>query len=216
MNFPPLKHALGATWLALSGLFAATCLHAEEAAPTGREQLDEFANELVSMSASFSQMTLDADGFVIDTAEGEVFFQAPNQFRWRYLEPFPMDIVADGERLWHYDEALDQVTVRDQPAASDSPLLVLSQPELLDRFYRQEPSSRANVIRFRPLTDDGEFEYATLEFYQGAPVLLELFDRFQQVTRLELSNLERNPPLDSALFEFEVPDGADLLEGFGD
>lgn len=182
--------------------------------PDARAQLEAFSVDLDTMRARFSQMTLDPDGLVIDSAEGSLVFQAPDRFRWSYEEPFPMEIVADGQQLWHYDEALDQVTVRDQPAAGESPLLVLTQPELLDRFYRLEDSGRRNVLRFRPLSDDVEFEFATLEFYQGEPVMLELFDRFQQITRLELIDLERNPELDSRLFEFEIPDGADVLDGF--
>ncbi|MGY6588257.1 MAG: outer membrane lipoprotein carrier protein LolA [Wenzhouxiangella sp.] len=182
--------------------------------PDARAQLDAFSQGLETIRARFSQMTLDPDGLVIDSAEGAMVFQAPDRFRWSYEEPFPMEIVADGEQLWHYDEALDQVTVREQPAAGESPLMVLTQPELLDRFYRIEESGRREVLRFRPLSDEVEFEFATLEFYQGEPVMLELLDRFQQITRLELIDLERNPELEADLFEFEVPDGADVLQGF--
>lgn len=187
---------------------------AEPGRPDARAQLDAFSVGLDTMSARFSQMTLDPDGLVIESSEGSMVFQAPDRFRWSYDEPFPMEIVADGQRLWHYDEALDQVTVRDQPAAGESPLMVLTQPELLDRFYHLEDSGRRDVLRFRPLSDDVEFEFATLEFHQGEPVMLELLDRFQQITRLELIDLERNPALESALFEFDIPEGADVLEGF--
>ena len=187
---------------------------AEPERPDARAQLEAFSVGLDAMSARFSQMTLDPDGLVIDSSEGSMVFQAPDRFRWSYDEPFPMEIVADGQQLWHYDESLDQVTVREQPAAGESPLMVLTQPELLDRFYRLEDSGRRDVLRFRPLSDEVEFEFATLEFYQGEPVMLELLDRFQQITRLELIDLERNPALDAGLFEFEVPEGADVLQGF--
>ncbi len=184
------------------------------ASADARKTLDQFAEDLTSLSGEFSQITLDADGFIADESSGQVYFKTPDRFRWRYLEPFPQDLVADGDRLWHYDESLDQVSVRDQPEAAESPLLVLTRPELLERFYTIEPSDSEDVIQFRSLSDEGEFEVARLFFADGVPVSLELNDRFGQLTRLELINLVRNPELDDALFEFVPPDGADVLEGY--
>lgn len=189
----------------------ASGLPAQESA---RGQLDRFADQLQSMSGRFSQTTLDADGFISESSSGEIFFAAPDRFRWRYVDPFPQELVADGERLWHYDEALEQVTVRPQPPAEESPLLVLTRPELLDRFYRIEDSGMEDVIEFRPLAEEAEFERARLFFADGLPVALELNDTFGQLTRLELEGLVRNPELDSALFRFVPPPGADVLEGY--
>jgi len=45
------------------------------------------------------------------------------------------------------------------------------------------------------------------------PKTLDLFDPFGQSTRLTLDNIERNPDIDPGVFEFEVPEGADVLEG---
>ena len=179
-----------------------------------RDQLDRFAAGLDSLSGSFSQVTVDADGRIVEQTEGRLYFAQPDRFRWSYLEPFPQELVADGERLWHYDESLDQVTVREQPPAAESPLLVLTRPALLDRFYRIEASDQPHELQFSPLGDDGEFELATLFFSDGLPEALELIDRFGQLTRLEMYDLQRNPELDPDLFTFVVPPGADLLEGY--
>jgi outer membrane lipoprotein carrier protein len=182
--------------------------------PSPREQLDQFAAGLHSLSGGFSQVTLDGSGRLVDQAEGHLYFQHPDRFRWSYVEPFPQEIVADGNRLWHYDESLDQVTVRDQPDASESPLLILTRPDLLDRFYRIEDSGLSHAIKFSPLEEDLEFEQAVLFFDEGLPIAIELVDRFGQLTRLEMFDLERNPELDPELFDFEMPPGADLLEGY--
>jgi outer membrane lipoprotein carrier protein len=179
-----------------------------------RALLDEFAGELDSLSGEFTQTTLAENGRVSESSQGRVFYQSPDRFRWSYDEPFPQEMVADGERLWHFDESLDQVTVREQPSAAESPLLVLTRPELLDRFYRVEPGDAPDQLTFRPLAEGAEFERATLYFRDGLPQALELHDAFGQLTRLELFDLQRNPQLDQALFEFEVPPGVDLLEGF--
>ncbi len=179
-----------------------------------RGQLDQFADGLEALSGSFRQVTVEADGRIVEQTEGRLYFTQPDRFRWSYQEPFPQELVADGERLWHYDESLDQVTVRDQPPAGESPLLVLTRPDLLDRFYRIEASDQPDELQFSPLEEDGEFELATLFFADGHPEALELVDRFGQLTRLEMYDLQRNPELDSDLFTFVVPPGADLLEGY--
>lgn len=180
-----------------------------------REQLERFADGLESLSGEFRQIIVDEDGFLVEESHGSLRFLAPDRFRWDYREPFPQQLIADGERLWNFDEALDQVTVRDQPEAADSPLLVLTQPALLDRFYRIQPSAEANELVFVPLDAEANFERAILRFAQGLPVALELFDRLVgQRTVLELRDLQRNPDLDEALFRFEPPPGVDVLEGY--
>lgn len=180
-----------------------------------RSQLESFAEGLESLAGEFRQVISDPDGFVVEESSGSMKFLAPDRFRWDYVEPFPQQLVADGERLWHFDEALDQVTVRDQPPAAESPLLVLTRPDLLDRFYQVEPSTRVDELVFAPLEPDGDFERATLQFRDGVPVALELIDRLVgQTTYLELIDLQRNPGLGDGDFVFEPPPGVDILEGY--
>ncbi len=180
-----------------------------------RSQLESFAEGLESLAGEFRQVIRDPDGFVVEESSGSMKFLAPDRFRWDYVEPFPQQLVADGARLWHFDEALDQVTVRDQPPAAESPLLVLTRPDLLDHFYRVEPSTRVDELVFAPLESDGDFERATLQFRDGVPVALELIDRLVgQTTYLELIDLQRNPGLGDGDFVFEPPPGVDILEGY--
>ena len=196
-----------------AALFVAAFSSPALSQPEARALLDDFARGLESLSAEFSQITVDGNDEVVEESRGRMYFQSPDLIRWDYLEPFPQVIVADGEQLWHYDESLEQVTVRPQPAPGDSPMLVLTRPELLEKFYRILPSDRPDQLRFEPLADQAEIEMARLTFRDGKPATLDLFDPFGQSTRLTLTNIERNPEIDPAVFEFEVPEGADVLEG---
>ena len=178
-----------------------------------REQLDAFAENLQSLSARFVQTTRDETGRAVDETSGTLVFSAPDRFRWDYLEPFPQVLLADGEKLWHYDESLEQVTVQAQPGPEESPMMVLTDPSLLDRFYEIEPGRTPEILELRPLSEESDFESARLYFLRGLPERLELTDNFGQRTTLVLSDIERNPELDEALFEFEVPEGVDVLSG---
>lgn len=183
------------------------------APPDGRAQLDAFADGLQTLSGRFEQVTVDSRGRVTEESAGELYYARPNQFRWSYGEPFPQEIVADGERLWHYDVSLEQVTVREQPGAAESPLLVLTRPELLDRFYRVTASS-GERIEFEPLAEDSDIVSGRLYFRDGLPLQLEFEDSFGQLTRLRLFELQRNPELGAEIFEFTAPEGVDILEGY--
>lgn len=183
------------------------------AQPTARALLDEFAAGLDTLRAEFTQITVDAGGSVVEESSGRLFFAAPDRIRWDYLEPFPQVIVADGEQLWHYDESLEQVTVRPQPAPENSPMLVLTRPDLIGEFYRVLPSERPDQLRFEPLAEPSDIEMARLTFRDGTPRTLDIFDPFGQSTRIRLENIERNAEIDPSVFEFEVPAGVDVLEG---
>jgi outer membrane lipoprotein carrier protein len=196
-------------WLAALLLTVSTSGVAED----GRAQLDRFADGLETLAGRFEQVTIDAEGEVTEESSGRLWFSRPDRFRWSYEAPFPQEIVADGERLWHYDVSLEQVTVREQPGAAESPLLVLTRPELLDRFYRVTATGR-ELIEFEPTAEGTDVVQGRLYFRDGLPVQLELEDSFGQLTRLRLSELERNPELDPSLFEFTVPEGVDVLEGY--
>jgi outer membrane lipoprotein carrier protein len=183
------------------------------AQPDARALLDEFADGLESLQAEFTQITVDAGGEVVEESTGRLYFAAPDLIRWDYVEPFPQEIVADGEQLWHYDESLEQVTVRPQPAPEDSPMLVLTRPELLGQFYRMLPPERPDQLRFEPLAEQADIEMARLSFRDGAPRTLDIFDPFGQSTRIRLENIERNADIAPSVFDFEVPEGVDVLEG---
>ena len=195
-------------------VFLTCMLVAAPAWSDARASLDLFADGLGTLTAEFEQITIDETGRVIEEAEGYFYFSRPDLFRWDYKSPFPQQMVADGQKLWHFDESLDQVTVREQPEAGESPLLVLTQPELLDRFYRIRASGDDQVLEFLPLAEDAEFELARMHFRDSLPELLELHDQFGQITRIMLSALERNPDIDPGVFTFEPPIGVDVLEGY--
>jgi outer membrane lipoprotein carrier protein len=199
-------------WLAAL-LLAVSTGPAPDAPENGRAKLDAFAQDLETLAGRFEQVTVDAEGEIAEQSAGRLYFSRPDRFRWSYAEPFPQEIVADGEQLWHYDESLDQVTVREQPGATESPLLVLMRPELLDRFYRVTATGR-DTIAFEPLEGNADIVAGRLYFEDALPWQLELEDSFGQLTRLRLIELERNAELSPDLFEFTVPEGVDVLEGY--
>ncbi len=214
-----VAHSMALAVLSL-GMGAWTALHAHQSKPftdqaphAGTSGLYAFSEGLETLSAEFDQTTRDASGYVVERLEGVFSFKAPNQFRWAYSEPLPEIIVGDGAQLWHYDPSLEQVTLRAQPPAAQSPILALTSPSLMAENYAIVGGERQDIVEFFPKAEDAPIKQASVRMENGLPIAVEWQDNFGQVTRIVFSNMVLNPTLEPALFEFQPPNGVDVLEG---
>lgn len=212
MPNPTIQCVFGAC---LAGLMVTVSASAAPTnAPTNAlDQLEAFSGTTQALQATFEQVTRDRDGYVIDRATGVFSFNAPNQFRWAYAEPFEEVIVGDGSLLWHYDPNLEQVTMREQPKAADSPVLVLTNFELMQEGYDIALGEDDSRLELTPKTASANIARAWVVFADGQPRVVGWEDGFSQTTRIEFQGLETNTDLDGELFEFSPPPGVDVLEG---
>lgn len=197
----------------------ATPATAEPPVTTARQQLHRFAEGLDSLSVRFSQTVIDAEGQLLDEGGGTIAMRRPNLFRWSYEGEFPELIVADGERLWLYDQALEQVTVREQSArAGDSPLLLLTDPDSLDEQFQVTELGTidgARLLELSPEGQDVEFDRILIAFENDRPVSMTMEDAFGMRTEIRFGELERNPGLATDLFTFTPPEGVDVVGDVG-
>lgn len=184
-------------------------------AQTAREQLERFSKGLDTLHAAFSQTVVTTDGQLQDRSEGEVWLSRPDRFRWEYGGDFPELVVADGGRIWIYDEMLEQVTVKDQAEASlDSPLALLTDPGRLDEQFEVREvgySEEAALLELRARSMETEFERFLLGMADDRIVLMVMEDAFGLRTEIRFSEVQRNPQLEDGLFEFIPPEGVDVI-----
>jgi outer membrane lipoprotein carrier protein len=182
---------------------------------SARAALDRFADGLVALEGRFEQQVYNGDGSLRETATGTIALQAPRRFRWHYLTPYEQLVVADGSHVWLHDVDLEQVTVRRQAdEEAESPLVVLTDPASLDRRYRVEESGRRDGLDWLtlvPRQDDGGFQQARLAVDAEGLQRMELEDTLGGRTQIRFSDWRRNPPLEPARFQFEPPEGVDLI-----
>ena len=185
------------------------------AALSARAQLDAFAAGLKSVSADFSQQTVDANGDPGRSADGTLQLAAPRLFRWQVTRPYHQLIVADGARVWVYDPDLQQVTVRKQSSAeAHSPLNVLTDLKLLDaQFIVSEAGTRDGEawLKLRPKNDRTEFKYAELGFSDNQLRTMVFEDLQGDRTSVRFSHWQRNVKLPPGTFRFTPPAGADVI-----
>ncbi|MCU0990181.1 MAG: outer membrane lipoprotein chaperone LolA [Xanthomonadales bacterium] len=189
----------------------------QDPAPPGsaRAQLNTFSAGLEALHARFEQQVVSTDGAVSDRSSGEVWLQRPQRFRWEYGGDFPEVVVADGERLWIYDEALEQVTVEDQTAGElASPLTLLTDPGRLDEQFAVSEAGEADglhLLELRAHSAESDFERILLGLRDNALELMIMEDAFGLRTELHFRDVERNPTVDPARFTFTPPEGVDVI-----
>src|SRR5690606_17035637 len=139
----------------------------------------------------------------------------PGKFRWTYEKPYAQLIVGDGARIWIYDEDLQQVTVRklDQALGSTPAALLAGSNEALKGFELKDEGVREGLewVLAVPREQESNFSRIRMGFSEAGLAAMELADSFGQTTVLTFDKLRRNPALDSELFKFTPPEGADLI-----
>ena len=185
----------------------------------GFATLEAFLGGVRSLTADFTQELYSADQRLLETETGTFSLQRPNRFRWSYVEPTELLVVADGEKLWMYDVELAQVTVAplDETAAS-SPAMLLSGDRGIretfdvDRTYALDGLEWVKLV---PKADASDFTSVLIGFQGNAPQQLELVDGLNQITRIRFANVVVNPEIADTVFRFAPPAGVDVIGNEG-
>ena len=182
---------------------------------SARAQLEKFSAGMETLHARFEQQVIGTDGAVEDLSSGEVWLSRPELFRWEYGGEFPEVVVADGRNIWIYDEALEQVTVKDQVEASvNSPLTLLTDLSKLDQQYEVREAGALEeilLLELRSRDAENEFERILLGLSGDTLRLLVMEDAFGLRTEIRFSEVEKNAPVEPARFSFQPPESADVI-----
>ncbi len=177
--------------------------------------LDDFFSRTRSFQANFVQTQFDAEQKLMQTSEGRISVQRPDRFRLEYLKPYRQLYVADGKRLWSYDEDLEQIIAKPQAEVlANSPAMILSNVKILRDHYQvshQGQEQGRDWYKLVPLKNDAGFESVFLAFAGRQLKIMEMLDSFGQTTRLEFGDMRINASLPAEVFRFVPPPGVDVI-----
>ncbi|MCZ6761994.1 MAG: outer membrane lipoprotein chaperone LolA [Gammaproteobacteria bacterium] len=177
--------------------------------------LDAYLTGVTTMRARFRQILLDENQQIVQNASGTLVLKRPGQFRWDYQDPYEQLILSDGTHLWLYDPDLDQVTVKslDDSLASTPAMLLSGDADMTDGFELTEAGQYGEVfwMTLVPRNQETDFRNISLGFVDGQLQLMELEDSLDQLTRILLQEVERNPILADDTFSFVPPAGSDVI-----
>jgi len=181
------------------------------------EDFRAFSRDTKAASGDFTQVVVDRTGKVLRQSSGTFSLARPGKFRWTYAKPYSQLLVGDGQKVWVYDQDLNQVTVRTMDKAlSATPAALLSGSGEFEKIFTLQELPAAEGLTWvgaRPKDADSGLESARLGFNAGVLSKLEFVDNFGQTTTITVSKLEKNPQLPADAFKFVPPKGADVIGG---
>ena len=184
--------------------------------------LDEV--EKVYTSAGFSADFIQASTIkameITDSASGRLMVKYPGKMRWVYQSPEEQIIVSDGEHLWIYRPEDNQV-LRGQASS-----------------FFGDGKGAGFLSDIRRIRDDFHITLEDIRFGESYSLMLVprqktwdlvrinllvskqnyyitqvyTYNAYEDVTRIEFSNLEFNDTMEPSLFEFKMPPNVDILE----
>ncbi|SDN59314.1 outer membrane lipoprotein chaperone LolA [Vreelandella arcis] len=205
----PSSLALAASALGLT--LAAPLALANEAA----ERLTDRLDPLESYQATFEQRILDGSGDHLQEARGEMWLARPGMLRWEVEAPYSQTVVSNGDSVYLYDPDLEQVTVQAlDDRVTHTPALLLSGrvSELTESYevdYEQDGSD--DVFTLVPNSPDTLFEQLSMTFDGDMLTELWMTDSTGQRTAIVFSDPVRNEQIPDERFEFDIPDGVDVI-----
>jgi outer membrane lipoprotein carrier protein len=188
-------------------------------AARGLATLESFLDGVRSLTANFKQELYGTDQRLLETETGTLSLERPNRFRWSYIQPTELVVVADGAKLWMYDVELAQVTVAplDETVGSSPAMLLSGDRRVREGFDVVQTYSLDGLewVKLEPKAEASDFASVLIGFEGAAPQRLELVDGLNQVTRIEFENVVVNPDIVPTEFEFRPPPGVDVIGGEG-
>jgi outer membrane lipoprotein carrier protein len=178
------------------------------------DSLREFARDVKSGRANFTQTVSSPDGAKKKTSSGSFEFSRPNRFRFAYSKPFEQLIVSDGQKVWLHDVDLNQVSVRllDQ-ALGSTPAALLAGGTLERDFELSALPARDGLdwVQAKPRAKDGTVAELRVGFRGKDLAALEIVDAFGQRSVLQFSAVQQGVAVPAERFRFVPPAGVDVI-----
>jgi outer membrane lipoprotein carrier protein len=203
--------------LSLSILLLLICTTSN--AKNGQESLESHLQKHKQLSGQFTQVISSDTSSHTQSSTGEFWVKKPNKFRWNYSTPYVQKIISNGNKIWIYDEDLEQVSIKDSNASIDaSPLSIILGGSSVHQYFsimeftNKEDKEDLQWLRLDPKTDSTGFEYISVGFKSGTLTRMNLKDNFGQTTQLLFTNLAIHTPIGDDTFEFQPPEGSDIFD----
>lgn len=171
-------------------------------------------------SAQFIQASTIKAMDITDSASGKLFIKYPGKMKWEYQEPETQIIVTDGDKLWMYRPADNQVMLGKASSffSEGKGAGFLSDIRLL----RKDFDIILEDIRFGdyynlklvPREQSWDIAYVHLLVSRKTFRITQVFtyNAYEDVTRIELKDFKFNQTFGKNFFTFRIPAGVDVLK----
>ena len=169
-----------------------------------------------TITARFSQLTLDGSGTQLQETAGEMSVKRPGLFYWHTDAPQEQLMVSDGQKVSLWDPDLEQVTIKklDQRLTQTPALLLSGDVSKISDSFDITSKQAGDVMDFtlKPKTKDTLFDSMRLSFRGGKINDMQLIDSVGQRTNILFTGVKVNEPIPASKFKFDIPKGADVIQ----
>lgn len=185
-------------------------------AENSNDPLQKFLLDFKSLEAKFVQSLINEHGEELERTEGILYMQQPGKFHWSYETPYTQKIISNGDVLWVFDEDLEQVTIREMgDTIEQTPAgILLGNNKVTEHFVQVNLGviEGHEWIELTPKNLEAQYGNIRLGFEQSRLSMMIIVDNLGQTTRIDFSEVKKNPELSTTFFEFEIPEGVDVID----
>lgn len=214
-------------WLCTVLLILLPGLATHAQGPTDPADVEELLQRLQSayrgletLQAEFTQSLHSLALAAPQVESGTLYVHRPSRMRWEYLEPERKLAVVDGERTWFYIPAEGQVFVGRLAALRRGGALGLLLGDILDlrrdfvveRAMDGEGNPLPDALSLVPREPSEQFERVELTLGRNdLPQRIVVHGAGGDVMEYRLRRVRTGVPLPDALFEFQPPEGVEVI-----
>ena len=187
-------------------------------ADTPLQQLDALLADINTLSADVEQLIVESDGGVLEESRIKLKLKKPDGFYWETITPFPELIVTNGRLLWNYQPDLEQVVIENwnEQRSELAAQLLSGNTDDLQQEYTVElaATSAADITEFvlTPLASDSIYADIKISFVATELDMIHLRHKNGEQTVWRFNGVLRNAELPDSLFEFQPPEGIEVIE----
>lgn len=212
MTFPRfvLCAVIGYPAMSFADKPAATQLAEQTDTVAAAQSLASTLETYQSLSGHYRQTMSNKAGTVLQDIKGDFQLKRPGQYFWQSEDPYPQTIVSNGSQVWLYDPDLEQVTITETAKLGFNPSSFLS-GDIRSELARYRIEVSGNQYTLYPTESGAPFDVLKLEFGNGLLEQASYVDKLGQTTALRFSGVVKNPELKTGVFEFDIPEGTDIV-----
>ncbi len=185
------------------------------------EQLQAKAQTLKSLKGRFEQRKFSRLLVTPMESEGKLYWQPPGRFRWEVVQPVPLTLVTQDDKILLVYPDLKKASVYRQPSGGD--LLdkitgATGDPQEFERQYRVEVElvARGGSNRWIQMCMEPKYKRQARYFKRlevkidpqtWLPAEIAILESNKDWTVIYLSDLVENSELSDGLFSVEPPEG---------
>lgn len=175
--------------------------------------LFKLLTNLKNMHAKFRQSLINPQQGIKETSTGELWVSKPSFFKWQVQSPQKQMLLSNGQKLWNYDEDLEQVTISEVPKnISQAPYLLLltGDSKVLQKLFSISQNGE-HTYRLTPkVNDQSLIKYIDITFAGNTPKSMLIQTEVGQSTHIEFYNIS-TAKIPTKTYDFTPPKGVDVL-----